>query len=435
MAVHPGTHLRANAPGGSVPIPRRTRERMAGAIFQGATRVAGLHPSLIPDHLRRQMHIIGMGNAQMKRVFPRLKRLGDWPYLWEEEGDRCAAHEDWHGAFVAWYVAQRILLTASPLKSRLYRLAVEAYARIEQPRLERFAVTTPSGEQVAGYLQLPERPATGSAPGERPHCILMVPGVTGTKEELHAYCMPLLRRGLAVARIDSPGYGETTGVLDHTSTTNARHVLEHLQRDPRLDPARIHLHGMSLGAFFALHSAAGSQAASVTVICPPYMPTRYFSELPTMNLTAVQHMTKLPDLDALKDFAHELTLEQVAPTITMPVRIFHGGRDRTIPVRDGIDLEAALGGPTALTIYERDHHNCLEHTDEMTALTLEFVHDPHGVCAGHRRAELLDVPAEAVLPEDAGAVLTPRRAWIRLPFGLPGLLGSRRRGEAPQATG
>lgn len=329
---------------------------------------------MMPEHMRRQLRILGASDDQLTRALLRMRSLADWPYVWEAEGDARAAVGDHDGAFAAYYAAQRVLLTPGPLKDRLYGLAVDAYQLVDQPQLERFDATNDRGERIAAWLQLPA--------GDGPHpVVLMLPGVTGTKEELHAYAMPLLRRGFGVCRIDHPVYGETEGLLDHVSVPNARHVFTRLDADPRVDSSRIHMHGMSLGAHFTLHSAREVDPASITVICPPFEPGRYLANLPTMNLTAIQHMTGRATLEGLLEFANELTLVDAAPELRAPLRVFHGGRDRTIPLADGLRVARTAGGPTAVTVYERDHHNCLEHLDEITAATLEFLHDPHAVCA------------------------------------------------------
>lgn len=416
MAFHPGHHQRTEP---LAPLPRRQRERVAGGAFQAVTRMVGFRPELLPEHLRRQLRVIGASDEQVRRVLPRLRSLGDWPYAWEDEGDARAAEGDWEGAFAGYYVAQRILLAPSPLKQRLYRLAVDAYANVHQPELERFRVDNGHGERVAGYLQLPPRRVAAPVP-----CVLIVPGITGTKEELHAFVQPMLRRGVAVARIDNPVYGETDGVLDLHNVPNARPVLEHLAGDPRLDPASLHLYGMSMGANFAIEAALGSRAASLSVICPPVQPSRYFAELPTLNLTAIQHMTRRRDFEALMAFARENDRLGTVADLRLPVRIFHGGRDRTIPVAEATLLAATLAGPSAVTIYERDHHNCLEHLDEITAGVLEFVHDPYAACARIVGVERIDEAASIqVTDEDASlarAGVQPQRRFARLPFTLPG---------------
>ncbi len=390
-------------------------------MFQVVTRLVGFRPEMIPDHLRRQLRVIGISDAQARRVMPALRSLADWPYAWEAEGDARAAEGDWDAAFAAYYVSQRILLGPSPLKDRLYALAVDAYQHVDQPTLERFSVDNGHGEQVAGYLQLP----TSYEPGTRVRCILIVPGITGTKEELHAFGMPMLRRGVAVARLDNPLYGETDGHLDEHNVTNARVVLDHLAADERLDPDDLHLYGMSLGANFAIEAALESRAASLSVICAPFEPSRYFRDLPTLNLTALQHMTQRSDLEDLMQFVGTNDRVETAPKLEIPVRIFHGGRDSTIPERDAHMLAEALGGPSALTIYERDHHNCLEHLDEITAAILEFVADPHGVCERAAAVERID-RAATIQVSDADAALAragvqPHRGLARLPFLLPGV--------------
>ncbi|MCW2927472.1 MAG: hypothetical protein JWM86_1440 [Thermoleophilia bacterium] len=415
MAIHPGHHQRGQQ---VTPLPRRPRERVAGGVFQATTRVLGFRPSMIPDHMRRQLRVIGVSDEQVQRVLPSLRSLAAWPYAWENEGDRRAAQGDWQAAFSAYYVAQRILLAPSPLKTRLYRLSVDAYARIEQPALERFSVTNALGDRISGYLQLPEqRRGAGPVP-----CVLVLPGITGTKEELHEFVLPLLRRGIAVARIDHPVYGETEGILEMTSVPNPRLVLEHLASDERLDADGLHIYAMSLGANFALRSALGSAAKSLSLICPPFRPSEYFRELPTLNLTALQHMTRLEDIEDLLAFVAENDLTEVAPQLTMPIRIFHGGRDRTIPIADAHALVAAAGGPTALTVYERDHHNCLEHLDEITAHVLEFVRDPHGTCERLAAVECVDTAATVQLTDEdavrAAAGVEPHRMRARLPFHL-----------------
>lgn len=86
----------------------------------------------------------------------------------------------------------------------------------------------------------------------------------------------------------------------------------------------------------------------------------------------------------------------------------------------------------SLTVYERDHHNCLEHIDEITALTLEFVRDPELACRRHEDVERIDEPA-SVHASDRDAELVsggeqPRRRLMRLPFLLPGVRPQPREG-------
>lgn len=383
---------------------RRPRERVAGSVFEAFTRLGGLRPSVMPEHMRRQLRILGVTDDMLARSLLRMRSLSDWPYVWEAEGDARAAAGDVDQAFAAYYAAQRILLTPSPLKDRLYAHSRDAYMLLDQPPIENYDTTNERGERVAAYLQTP------AGPGPHP-AVLMLPGVTGTKEELHAYAMPLLRRGWAVARIDHPVFGDTEGLLDTTSVANARHTFARLEGDPRIDSSRIHMHGMSMGAHFALHAALTVTPASVTVICPPFNAGVYARNLPTMNLVAMQHMTGLSTVDELADFAGSITLEDKIANLRAPLRIFHGGRDRTIPPSEGMRIAELSSGPTALTVYERDHHNCLEHLDEITAATLEFLEDPARVATQLAAIERLDeAPTVHVSDREALYASAGRRA-------------------------
>lgn len=418
MAIHPGQGQPRQQ---IAPLPRRPRERVAGGVFRAVTKLVGFRAEMIPDHLRRQLRIIGASDTQLRRVFTGMRSLSDWPYVWENEADSRFAEGDWDAAFAAYYVAQRILLAPSPLKDRLYQHAVTSYANVKQPPLERFSVLNGRGEKISGYLQMPEKHKKDK--NSPVACVLVVPGITGTKEELHPFVMPMLKRSIAVARIDNPTYGETEGHLTLESVTNPRYVIDFLSRDPRLDPNSIHLYGMSLGANFAIASTVDSKAASLSVICAPFEPSRYFKDLPTLNLIALQHMAHQKNFKELMKFAAANDRAQDAAKISVPVRIFHAGRDRTIPVEDAHLLAGALSGPSALTIYQRDHHNCLEHLNEITASILEFIADPYEVCSTLHSTELLSDPASiSVTDEDAQllqAGVIPSRRAARLPFMLP----------------
>ena len=416
MMVHPGNHQQGTR-AAAEPLRRRPRERLAGGLFQLVTRVAGLRPAMIPDHLRRQLRLIGVDAELEHRVLPRLRSLADWPYDWEAAGDAYEAAGDRERAFACFYVAQRILLQDSPLKRRLYGRARAAYRLLDQPAVEEFAVPAPSGATVRGILQLPE-----GVPAGRPvPCVVVVPGVTGTKEEVHAWARRILRRGIAVARMDNPRYGDTDGKLDAAAFQHPARVVDHLRQDPRIDGESIHLFGMSLGALFAQHSAAVTDVASLSVICPPFRPHRYLKDLPTLNLVALRHMTGMQDLDEMTRLTERMSMADRARHVTCPTRIFVAGRDRTVPPEDGIELAAALPGEVALTVFERDHHNCLEHVDEITDDIIEVLEDPAAAVKRHRRRDRLrDEPAaEPAVEEGLVPTPAPRHVLARLPFYLP----------------
>lgn len=119
--------------------------------------------------------------------------------------------------------------------------------------MERRAIAVPGGT-VALALHLPE----GRGPFA---CVLACHGLSASKES-DKYLMlgdELPRAGLALARFDFRGCGESSGVESETTVAtrieDAEAVLDRLAKHPRLD-ARIGLLGSSMGGVVALHVAA-----------------------------------------------------------------------------------------------------------------------------------------------------------------------------------
>jgi 2,6-dihydroxypseudooxynicotine hydrolase len=287
------------------------------------------------------------------------------------------ADSDYAGAVVAYYVGQRVLVQDTPLKRRLYGLSVEAY--LAQPRVHPLEVLSLSfdSKSVAGYLQLPLDTQT-PAP-----LILIVPGVGTTKEEFEPFCKPFLDAGYAVARVDMPGFGQTEGIIDVDTPNLIPAVLQQLSEDKRLDPSRTHLFGFSMGAFWTLHAAARTSVSSISCVSGPHRPHTFFDQLPPMQVEALMRMSGLQTHKALRASMRAVSLGPIAPTITTPVRIFHGTSDQTVPVSEAYSLSRDLRGLRTLTVYEGVHHNCLEHFDALIDESLAWFNDPDGVTSHH----------------------------------------------------
>ena len=120
---------------------------------------------------------------------------------------------------------------------------------------ERYAVTVPGAATgtVALALHLPEGGATVP-------CVLACHGLSASKEsdKYRQLGDELPRAGLALARFDFRGCGESTGIERDTTVAtrieDALAVLQRLAKHPRLD-GRVGLRGSSMGGFVALHVA------------------------------------------------------------------------------------------------------------------------------------------------------------------------------------
>jgi alpha-beta hydrolase superfamily lysophospholipase len=94
-----------------------------------------------------------------------------------------------------------------------------------------------------------------------PPCVLACHGLGASKDsdKYLLLAVSFTAAGLALARFDFRGCGESTGVEDDTTVAtrleDARAVLAALRRDARLD-GRVGLLGSSMGGYAALHLAA-----------------------------------------------------------------------------------------------------------------------------------------------------------------------------------
>jgi hypothetical protein len=181
---------------------------------------------------------------------------------------------------------------------------------------------------------------------------------------------------------------------------------------------------MSLGGACALHSSYDSPVRSTSVIAAPLSTWRYLERLPPSNITALHQLTGATDRAQLLETMHGFDVTRIAPRITVPVRIFHGQRDGTIPVSEAWALAEAVSGPVAVTIFERDHHNCLEHFHDIIAMTLEWFADPGPIANAWLREQ-----NAARAERDAAAAARPN---VRRPT-LPRITrtGGAARGEDP----
>jgi alpha-beta hydrolase superfamily lysophospholipase len=123
---------------------------------------------------------------------------------------------------------------------------------LNRAAFERYAVSLP-GDTIALALHLPA--GTAAVP-----CVLACHGLSASKESDKYLQLgeEFPRAGLALARFDFRGCGESTGVERDTTVAtridDALAVIDRLAKHARLD-GRIGLLGSSMGGFVALHVA------------------------------------------------------------------------------------------------------------------------------------------------------------------------------------
>lgn len=205
----------------------------------------------------------------------------------------------------------------------------------------RVAVT---GGALALVLHLPD--ASAPVPG-----VLACHGLNASKDSdkylLLGEALPAA--GLALARFDFRGCGESSGVEEDTTIASRMEdveaVLGFLAQDPRLD-GHLGLLGSSLGGFVALQIAAGRGAP------------------PVVTWNAPASLTELAN-DDLRDnrglgvpFALEYATGRyaLAPVGVTHHLIVHGDADEVVSLEHGVALHERAGEPCELVVIEGGDH-------------------------------------------------------------------------------
>ena len=227
---------------------------------------------------------------------------------------------------------------------------------------ERHTVALPGGH-LALVLHLPD--GTGPTP-----CVIACHGLSASKDSDKYLLLgeEFSRAGLALARFDFRGCGESSGKETETTVAtrleDGRAVLNHLVAHPRLD-RRFPFLGSSLGGFVALHLAAERPETPAVV---------------TWNAPA-----SLEDLgdDVARDaaigtpFLLELATHRYdsSPAGVERHLAIHGDADDVVPVEHGTILHARGAEPCDLVIIEGGDHRLTDplHRKDAVRRSIEWI--------------------------------------------------------------
>ncbi|ASS75993.1 alpha/beta hydrolase [Tumebacillus algifaecis] len=222
------------------------------------------------------------------------------------------------------------------------------------------------GKILRGMEHVPEQEA-----GQRLPAVILYHGFTGTKLEPHRMFLKICRRlealGIACFRYDFLGSGESDGNFEEMTVSGeiaeAGAILDAVKADPRIDPERVILLGMSMGGLVA-SVLAGERPHDVhkLVLLAPA------GEMYALVREVVDGVLAIPDLQLYdyngnligRSFAEDvktLNVLQRAKGFSGDVMMIHGTKDPTVPYQVSLDYqEVAYGGRALLHLIEGADH-------------------------------------------------------------------------------
>lgn len=294
----------------------------------------------------------------------------EWLDLWTQTGERyeglgdeaarrgrwVTAGSHWASAALYYHFAQFLFYGDLRRKQAAERKKFAVYEKAAPhlvPPAERIAV--PFGPvTVFGYLRRP-LDASGRVP-----CVLLVPGLEATKEELRALEDVFLVRGMATFSFDGPGQGECwpQKPLDERYHEAVTACVDHLVARSDVDPSRLAIMGLSLGGLLApLAAAHEPRLRACAELGGSFDMDSRWDRANVLSRRGYQHVTHARDEAEARTRAARLTLAPVARRLTVPTLVVHGAQDRIVPPEQAYMFKEQVPNVEFL-IFEDGNHVC-----------------------------------------------------------------------------
>lgn len=247
------------------------------------------------------------------------------------------------------------------VRRRLFAL----HRKLTHAHTEQILIEHPRGK-TAGLLHYPPEPVTEPLPA-----IVALHPLSSDKETFD-YCLSHFREaGYATLCVDLPGHGEN--FYKPHLTPDAEWVgvaaLEVLASHPAIDPNRLAVMGGSLGAHFALRTAAASPLAKA---CLAYAaPFDLGAMGPTMMPGIVEHFAWTvgnPSRQQLQQCSADFHLRSILSHIHCPVCLVHGTQDSVCDFTTTYTIASQLPTlPTVVPLTDTDHEAAYPESAQLSA--------------------------------------------------------------------
>ena len=258
-------------------------------------------------------------------------------------------------AALYFHYAQNLFYDDPQLKRATHDRKVAVFKRaaaLLDPPLRSVSIAF-DGIDLPGYLRLPKGRS-------KPPCVILLGGLDTTKEDYLGVNDLCVARGLATLAFDGPGQGETLFHMpwrkDFERSIGA--VLDHLERCPEIDAARIGIIGRSTGGYYAPKIAALDRRIKAAVSWGAMYHLRNLAKIPEVTREGFVYVSGSRSVDEAVTFFECINLEGVASRIRCPLLVVHGGLDTITPMENATRLIAEAQGPVETLIWEDSGHCC-----------------------------------------------------------------------------
>jgi alpha-beta hydrolase superfamily lysophospholipase len=337
----------------------------------------------VPRSIRARIRAMQIPDEQIHDALSQVRGLSDWMGVWNQTAQQFLADarrqdgaDRWREAAISrrnaamcWHVAHFVTDTDPRTVRALKAAGVAAFAQaVPHVMAEtRRVLIAWRASQLPGYLAKPV-----ASPGHAP-LVVLLNGMTTTKEETILWSDRFLANGVAVLALDWPGTGEaaTGEPLSPDCDDITDGLIGFVSDEPGLDPAKIVLCGFSLGGSLAIRaSALDRRVAGAIAVTPPYEPRSWVGYV---NPIIRQQLVALADDEEWAEAALDgFSLADVMPRYRAPLLVFGAARDLTVPPEESLNLAAAAGELATLVWYPEGTHGLYEHLDDWTELAARW---------------------------------------------------------------
>lgn len=329
-------------------------------------RLFGAHR--VPASVVSRIYTLGIPPEVVHTTLKSIKNLDEWSHEWVETaqqylgtyrreisaGNRIEAERARYMAAMCYQAAQ--IMEYNDMRTRnscrawaanLARLSLP----VRNPNARHFMI--PWNDQELPVLF--EVPEFGDGPFG---LVVLLNGVSLSKEETFMWAPRFLQAGYAVMAVDSPGTGEATslGPLNPHYTDILDGVFEMLRNEPSIDLGRVALVGASLGGNEAVRIARKNpQIMAVVGVTPAVQPSKWLRHASPM---LIAELTPLAEPEGELEMAAEFDILSTAEQTVQPMLVFGAGRDMVVPPNES-QILAERVGERATFVWYPDLGHCL----------------------------------------------------------------------------